>query len=453
MIKMKRLIPLLATVALLTSCITDSVAGDAASQPDFSTEVLDLGQMFTNEPSPTATLMIYNHNSKIINLSSIKMRTGDNFRINVDGRSGREFTDVEIRPNDSIYVFVEVTIPGTGQSSDPIEAKDYLDVITNGVTRSVEFKATGQDAIRLDHVTYDSDITLTADLPYIITGELTVGPEATLTITAGATLYFHDGASLAVNGSLHALGTAEAPISLGGDRQGNVVADIPYEVMSNQWRGIEFSETSSGNILTYTSIINTEEGVALNGAADIHMLNSRIHNSGGTVLSASDCDLIAIGCQLTNAAESVVNITRGSARLDHCTLANYYLFAYPSGAILAVNEPETTAVNVTNSILIGRGTPVEPADISPFGQIALRRLMFDVPGTNDDNFIDCLWETDPMLDFDLEEYTFDYSPLPESPAIDAADPDIALDGSDTPDLHGNTRGNTLGAYGPATQHD
>ena len=36
--------------------------------------------------------------------------------MNVDGLSGREFHNVEIRAKDSIYVFVEATLPENGRN-------------------------------------------------------------------------------------------------------------------------------------------------------------------------------------------------------------------------------------------------------------------------------------------------------------------------------------------------
>lgn len=446
------LLSIFAALATLTSCIDDAVTGDAAAQPTFSTDTLDLGDMFTDWPSPTATLMIYNRNSDNILLSSVKMRSGREFRINVDGRAGREFTDVEIRANDSVFVFVEATVPGTGSSPDPIEITDYLDVMTNGVTRSVVFKASGHDAIRLTDLTVDADMTLDPAIPYIVTGDLAVSPETTLILPAGTTVYFHDGASLTVGGTLIAEGTPQAPVILRGERLGNVVADISYEVMSNQWLGVVFTETSAGNRLAYTSITNTEDGVKALGSGDLVMVSSRIHNSGGAVLVATDCRLTAVGCQFSNAAGAILDLTRGSTRLDHCTLANYYLFAYPSEAILKINEPADTPVDITNSIVTGRGQLLDPADIKGL-PTTLRRTMFDVDGSDDDNFIDCIWATDPMLNFDLEEYTFDYSPLPESPAIGTSDPAIAMPEAELPDLHGNPRAGTLGAYGPTPQQN
>ena len=258
--------------ATLTACIEDGFDTRPSAQPSFSVEELDMGVQFTENPSPTSLLMIYNRNSKQINLSHVALRDGSMFRINVDGRSGREFTDVEIRPNDSIYVFVECTLPET-PTATPVEMSDMLDVTTNGVTRSVIIKALARNVNRHRNETVSESARWTAELPHIIFDTLRVAPGATLTLEAGTSLLFHDKAALKVEGTLIAEGTSDLPVVMRGDRTGNVVADISYDVMSNQWVGVIFDRQSVGNRLSHTEIVNTCQGVLLDSLADLRLEN------------------------------------------------------------------------------------------------------------------------------------------------------------------------------------
>ncbi len=122
---------------MVTSCIEDGVSSSAADQPAFSVDTLDLGTVFTSQPTPTYSFKVYNRHSKIINISSIGLRDGSKgFRLNVDGQAGRRFNNIEIRPNDSIYVFVEVTVAPTG-GRDELRIEDHIDFVTQGVSRSV----------------------------------------------------------------------------------------------------------------------------------------------------------------------------------------------------------------------------------------------------------------------------------------------------------------------------
>ena len=92
-------------ILLITqSCIEDGYTTSASSQPYFSVDTLDMGTYFTKQPTPTARFVVHNRYDKILNISSITLREGSDgaFRVNVDGFAGSQFTNVEIRPNDSI---------------------------------------------------------------------------------------------------------------------------------------------------------------------------------------------------------------------------------------------------------------------------------------------------------------------------------------------------------------
>ena len=107
--------------------------------------------------------------------------------------SGKHFENTEIRPNDSIFVFVEATLPENGGNL-PVTITDYLDFETNGVTKTVVLSANGQDVDRRRGQVVDVDTRLVADKPYQIFDSLVVAEGATLTLDPGVTLYFHDGA-------------------------------------------------------------------------------------------------------------------------------------------------------------------------------------------------------------------------------------------------------------------
>lgn len=455
---MKKILLLIFSIMALAagSCIEDGFDTSSSSQPSFSTDTLDLGVQFAGRPSPTYMLTIRNPHPKQLLLSSVSMRDGSSFRINVDGQSGSRFTDVEIRPKDSIYVFVEATFLPTGLLGEQLMA-DRLDVVTNGVTRSVTVTARCVDGVELKNFTVGADTEFTADRPYLITDTLRISRGASLTLAPGATLLFHDKASMVVEGSLTANGTSEAPVTLRGDRTGSVVADISFDVMSNQWNGVYFAPESTGNRLTHTSIVNTCSGVAVDSLAQLTMLNCRLSNSGGSLLTAADATITALGCELSNAADALaLLIGSGSYRFDRCTLANWYLFAYPGLAIMELTDPAMIeSLDVTNSIIYGRGAPLgfgeAKADELLEMPLTFRRCLFKVKGEDDGNFISCLWDTDPLLDYSLTDYVFPYTPLEDSPALEAADPEFNHPLLPSVDINGRPRALTLGAYEPNSQ--
>lgn len=440
----------------LQSCIEDGFSSSAADQPAFSVDTLQMGVIFTDEPSTTRRFTVYNRADKGISISRISL-SGQNaslFRLNVDGFSGREFSNVEIRANDSIFVFVEATLPHNDRTV-PVEVTASLNFLTNGVEQSVIVAAQGRDVTRLRAEIITADTRMTAERPYQIFDSLVVAPGATLTIEPGAELLFHDGAYMAVRGTLKAVGEPGKEITFAGDRTGNVVTDISFDIMSRQWTGLFFTDTSVGSELSYSCVRNTWQGVTVD-SAPLLMISSRLRNSGSRVLEAYHAAVQAFGCEFAEAADGAVLLQGGSHIFNHCTFSNYYLFAAISGPILqfahlnADSDDESglpyLQADITNSIVYGLGTDLSHGKLDGTA-VTLRRCLLKSRGTDDDNFLNCLWDTDPLFYTVREDYVFDYRLRPESPAIGAADPSLTLPQAAT-DAYGLPRGPApdLGAY-------
>lgn len=461
--KIHILFPLIALSGLiLSSCIDDSFTTAASDQPQFSVDTLKMGVVFTDEMTTTHRFTVRNPASKSLSISNISL-SGDGeqyFRLNVDGFSGREFNNVEIRGKDSIYVFVEATLP-ENHGELPIEINANIDFLTNGVGRTVVLSAYGQDVNRLHAVTVTEDRVFSGAKPYQIFDSLVVAEETTLTIAAGVRLLFHDKASLIVRGRLLCEGTVDAPVILAGDRTGNVVSDISFDLMSRQWNGIEFLSGSKGNRLSHTTVKNTVYGVVIDGEGtdgetDLTLHNSRLRNSGTTVLAAFHANVTAIGCEFAEGGGGLVLLQGGKHSLNHCTLANYYLFSVIGGPGLLLNHtgqedddesglPYLQA-DITNSILYGLGTDMTPGDLTGCA-VTVRNCLLKSKGSDDSNFINCLWDMDPLYYTVRNEYIFDYRLRDDSPAIGAADPELTLQDAAV-DGYGLARGATpdLGAY-------
>ena len=217
----------------LGSCIEDGISTSPSDQPEFSVDTLAIGDVFTDETTPTYSFKVYNRHDKVMSINSIRL-TGskDYFRLNVDGQSGRVFSNVEIRPKDSIFVFVDVNLPANG-SFDPLEVTDAVEFVTNGVSKKVTVTAVGQDIERLHGLVITGHERWSGDRPRQIFDSLVVAPGASLTIEAGAKLYFHDKSRLKVHGTLVTLGTAEKPVEMTGDRRGTVITDVSFGLMSH----------------------------------------------------------------------------------------------------------------------------------------------------------------------------------------------------------------------------
>ena len=425
-----------ATVGM-TSCINDSMTTSPNDILTFSRDTVDFDTVFTDLGTPTARLIVRNRAKKGINISSIRLRNAEsNFSFNVDGVSGHEFHDVEIRGRDSIYVFIECHIPETSDRQ-PVLVSDDLEFVTNGVTQTVRLEAYGQNVTRLRNVRVSSDMRLTADRPYVVFDSLTVESGATLTIDPGTQLLFHDGARLVVEGRLHAAGEQGKMIAMRGDRIDNVLPDVSYDIMSGQWYGVRIAPESFGNVMDYVDMRSTVTGLVVDSCANLTtdkltLTNCWLHNSKGNVLTSSYARVNAYGCCFSEAANSVVQLTGGRHEFLQCTFANNYLFSAIRGALVSLNhllpaDAETgndqplMQANFANSIIYGLGDDLNHDDLTG-SQVFFDYVSLKAGGSDDDNFRNCLWETDPLFLTVRADYYFNYRLQEDSPVRAAGDP-------------------------------
>lgn len=428
-------------VVAFQSCIEDDFSSSPSDQPEFSVDTLKLGDVFTLDGTPTKSFKVYNRHSKMMNISSIALRDDDGglFRLNVDGVSGRTFSNVEIRPKDSIFVFVEATLPENGQDS-PVKVERHLDFITNSVSSTVVLRADGQDVTRCKGMTIGEDTRWTANRPYVIFDTLRVPEGVTLTLEPGATIHFHDKAAMKIDGTLISEGTAVSPVSMTGDRSGNVAASIPYELMSGQWGGIYFTSLSTGNSLRYTSIRNSSDGLVFAAGSSADIYDCQIRNTTNYIIEADHSNLHLTGCELADASNGILRLCGGEITVNHCTIANYYLFTALGGPAVQFDHIDAETddesglpymkAEFSNTILYGNGTELSHGDLTGT-EVYFRRCLLRSAGEDDDNFINCLWDEDPLYYTVRSEYLFDYRLKPESPAIGASDPSLDIWGLDT----------------------
>lgn len=445
---LKILICLIATVPF-AACIEDGVTTSPSDQPVFSTDTLRIGEVFTGEVTPTFRFTVYNPAGKSIMVSNISVSGPDAalLHINVDGISGTTFSDVEIRGKDSVFVFVEARIPEDDGLRRKCEAS--VDFTTNGVKSSLPVKATGINAVRLRAQTITDNMCFDSPKPYIIYDSLVVAPGAGLTLAPGTRLCFHDKASLVVRGTLRSEGTSEAPVAMAGDRTGNVVGNISFDIMSRQWSGVVFASGSTDNVLSHTVIRNTVGGVRAEESS-LSMTNCRLTNSGGVGFEAINSNVEAAGCEFSEASAGLVSLDGGRATFAQCTFANNYLFTVVTEPAIrfAQNEYEvfTPEATFSNSIIYGLGPDLSHGELTG-AQIYFRNCLFRSKGTDDDNFIGCVWDADPLYYTVRNEYLFDYRLREGSPAIGVGDATLNLPAAAV-DFYGVQRGETpdLGAY-------
>ena len=428
---------MMAAGMLLSSCIEDGFTTSSSDILAFSKDTVAFDTVITLQGTATKQMVVYNRSKKQINISSIKvagLTDKGRFHLNVDGVRGDSFQNVEIRGNDSIFIFIEAYLDEM-EKNEPTLLEDRLEFVTNGVSQSVLLSAWGQDVVRIQGDTISRNTRFTADKPYLIYDTMFVSPNATLTLDAGTTLLFHDKAAMRCAGRMLANGTVDAPVTFRGDRLDRVVGSTSFDVMSGQWGGIIFTPPTMGNVLKHVIMKGSSIGMHCSSYGDtvncaLKLVNCVLTNSASTCLATLACYVQAIGTEISDAAEEVAYFAGGKVMMSQCTFANNYLFKVPSLPILNVFDVEYSDGTIgkikayfDNSIFYGLSSDINEGNLNDF-DVYLRYCLLRSAGNDDAHFINCVWEGDPKFLTVRDKHFFDYRLGNESDAIGKGNPSL-----------------------------
>lgn len=466
------------TLIGLSSCEKIQFDTSPSTQLAFSRDTITFDTVFTSIGSATRSVKVFNDSDDWISISSISLSnpTLQNFRINVDGISARSFTDVEIPPNDSIWVFAEVTVdPDQPLSDSPFVLSESILFNTNGNEQTVLLEAWGQNANYIPNNTNAGAFALlTCDLqtvtwddpkPYVIYGILIVD-SCELVLPAGTEVFVHgglvnsptlgtfnDGQMLFLqDGSIRSEGTEEDPVIIQGDR-----LESEFEDVEGQWTGIRLLDGSTNNFFSHTTIKNSILGVFADSATTVTLENAQIFNTAGAGILASHASVTATNCLFYNNYSGGVQIGYGGQyRFDHCTIANYGIqaSAVSMNNVLCLDqfcqETRTNALDITwNNCIIAGSSPdeIEMFDITNGGDLSSFRYQFndcviridelddDAPFDNFDDFcIGCIemeLSDSLFVNVDIDDYHLSELSIAENQGTPI--PEV------TSDLEGNTR--------------
>lgn len=339
---------------------------------EFSKDTVFLDTVFTTISSSTRSFKVYNRSNDNISIPTVSLARGEAsfYRLNVNGRPGKSFVDVEIPSKDSIYIFVEATVDFE-QVSDPLYT-DEIRFESTSETQEVKLVTLVQDAtflfperdadgmketivigvddegeeIEVEGFYLDGSPVWTAEKPYVIYGFAGLRPGNSLTVSKGARVYFHSNSGLVIErgASLRVNGTREEKVIFQGDRLEEFYREIP-----GQWSGIILKEGSVDNRLDHTIIKNNTLGLLVDAPAEgaspgLRIENTEIYNTTGFGLFARSAKIHGANVVIGNNGSASMALTGGGDyKWTHCTLANFW-----SGGIR--NLP---AVIVSNTRLDG----------------------------------------------------------------------------------------------------
>ncbi len=367
-----------------TSCRKDFEYEASAGNLSFSKDTVYLDTVFSNIGSSTYTLKVYNTTKDDVLVPSISLKNGPEsfYRLNVDGVAGKQFTNIPIYAQDSLFILIETTIAITDSSSKELLYTDAIQFDSAPFQQEVELVTLARDAVFLfpksgteenpQSIVLESDeagnqikvigfefkdeeLNFTNNKPYVIYGYGIVPDGKELQIEAGARVFFHkdsgiiiqNGARINVNGTLSQdAELLDGEVIFEGDRLETAFADLP-----GQWGGIWMAKGSTDNYLDHLTLRNAVIGLFAEGTADnsietITIKNSRIYNSLKHNSWFKNAKVIAENVVLGGAGSSTLRCENGGTySFTHCTIANYWVKGFRTRPALEINNGNSQGEN------------------------------------------------------------------------------------------------------------
>ena len=443
---------LFSLLVIVLACKKDSFITSPDARVNITEDTLHFDTIFTSTGSVTQFFKIINENNQKLKISSIKLMgsTSSSFKINVDGTPGPEVNNLELEANDSLYVFVSVSI-NPNAANLPFIITDSIEINFNGTKQKVQLEAWGQNA----HFFRNKKITVSEswsnDLPYVILGFLQVDTNATLTINKGCRIYTHADAPWLVEGSLVVNGEKDSidRVFFRGDR-----LDEPYRDFPANWPGIYFRPTSRNNVLNFAIIKNAYQAIAIedpsvNANPKITLNECIIDNAYDAGIIAINSSIKATNCLISNCGTNILLVKGGDYQFTHCTVVSYSNFyilhkepvLLVSNFININNVPVTANLNAIfrNCIFWGENGTVENEVIVAKAGSTAFNVLFDhsLLKTMPLNSIDSqsLLNQPPLFDsVNTSIQYYDFHLKPNSPGIN-----YGVNAGVTLDLDGRSR--------------
>ena len=451
------------TAIIFSSCRKDTFTTDGGDKLSFSTDTLTFDTVFTTLGSTTLYFTVHNPHNQKISISDIHVAGGESsiFRLNIDGQQVNEATNVEIPANDSIYIFVAVTVDPTDENN-PFVMYDSVLFETNGNLQAVTLQAWGQNA----NFIYGEVIgtqTWTPEKPYVIIHSILVDSDKVLTIQPGCRIYMHADSRFYVQGTLKVMGQVNDSVIFRGDRLESYYVDDP-----GNWEGIHLLRSSHDNEINYAVIKEAIVGIRVDSlketaAPKLTMRNSQIRFTLSSGLLAITSDVYAENCLIQGCGEWNVQLEfGGNYQFENCTfannssilinhqspvarLSNYFAYKDEQG----MDQVLLADLNAAFRNCIVYGSLENELDLDP-SENAEFNFTFDhcAMKVNEDvdttvaSFVDCIFNQDPVFvdPFDHDDYHL----AEGSPCIDAGTANgIAIDLDGKPRNDGKT---DIGCY-------
>ncbi len=455
-------------VLLTFSCDKENFLDDTDAKLEFTTDTLSFDTVFTTVGSITKFFKVINPYNEDVQISDINLAGGEQsqFRINIDGNPVTSATNVPIEAEDSLYIYVEVTVDPNAADL-PFLIQDSIVFNLNGNIQDVDLLAYGQNANFFGNVAICDEV-WTNELPYVLYDTIYVEPGCKLTIEPGTRIYSHVGSQLFVGGTLEVNGGTDSlnRVVFQGDRLDEGYRDLP-----GQWGGIHILRGSVDNVIQGAEIKNGLWGVRVDSLAesggsnilikDVIIENMSAFGIWGITASIEAENTLIYDCGLNN-----LNLEFGGFyNFQHCTFANRgsFFVQHKNPILRGVNYlaigqsivglADFFDLNMLNCIIDGTEEEevfldeLEPDDLTVNFNYEFKNCLIksdEEYNTESEGFVNCIFNPSPndTLFIDYSEGDLHLNAL--APVIDQGDPSTA----GTFDLDSNPRDATpdIGCY-------
>jgi hypothetical protein len=419
-------------IVIATLCMAcDPLANPRHGSITFSSDTLYFDTVFTTIGSSTLELRARNASNGPLLIDRIWLAGGDEspFRININGNPSSSVENLTIAAGDSIFIFADVEVDPTGNDL-PVSVYDSI-MFSSGENMShVILMAWGQDIWLFDNDTIENTI-WSGKKPFVIYKSLFVDTLATLSISEGTRILFHNDASMIVAGKIIASGSKDFPVIFASDRTSEEFEDVP-----GQWKGIIFRSCSNGNKINDAVIRNADIAIDLQGETslgipDIDLLNTSVLHNTVNSLRAVNASVKAANSLFAHTGFSTVYIiSGGAAEFTHCTIANRWGYFYRSASSFFIGKgpadgAELPQVSVYNSTITGdrsdelkvEALPNELSSKVLFDSCLIEIDTLSTSWWNRSCFNGVIFKKDPLF---ISWYLYDFRPDTLSPLSNTA---------------------------------
>lgn len=343
-------------VFIVLSCNKTDLTTGVSGGVKFSVDSLKFDTLLAGLPSSVHTVKIFNTGNENIVFDKVELGGGahSDFSINLHGRAGSSFNNIQLPAKDSIYLFVTVTPVNPG-SDDFFLIRDSISFSYKNLTQKLQLEAYAEPVTVYKDVTIHNNLTLETGKSYFIHGTFTVAENVKLDIPEGVKIYVYPNSPIEIKGILNINGSAEKPVLFTTYRKDYL--------KPGSWEGIKLSANNQLHSIKYTRIEYAKNAIVLESP---HADNTQLDIEGTVIrfslssaLRLKNINLSLNNSEITNNNINISIEGGGKYHLNHVTAATYStmhtihqnagIFITDTGS----SETNPAKIDILNSIIWG----------------------------------------------------------------------------------------------------